>query len=92
MISRRSLMGSCPNVRPRILKIPGYQQIISAVMRPDGVTLIRLSAFEYVCQIGAFARFHLVSPNGILGHRLLRKPAYEKGRKWMLHARLLVSM
>jgi hypothetical protein len=61
-------------------------------MRPGGVTLIRLSAFEYVCQIGAFARFHFVSPNGILGHRRVRKPAYEKGQKWMLRAQLLVSM
>jgi hypothetical protein len=36
---------------------------------------------EHVGQIGASARFHFVSPNGILGHRLVRKPAYEKGRE-----------
>jgi hypothetical protein len=50
-------------------------------MRPVGETLFGLSAFEHVGQIGAPARFHFVSPNGILGHRLVRKPAYEEGQK-----------
>lgn len=60
------------------------------LMRPGGVTLIGTSAFEYVGQIGASARFHFVSPNGILGHRSVRKPAYEKGQKWMWYAGFLV--
>ena len=61
-------------------------------MRPGEVTSFRLSAFEHVGQIGAFARFHFTSPDGILGHRISRKPAYEEGSKWKSHNRSSVSM
>jgi hypothetical protein len=50
-------------------------------MRPGRETSFGLSAIEHVGQIGAPSRFHLVSPNGILGHRIRRKPAYEEGQK-----------
>jgi hypothetical protein len=79
----------CTNVRPRILKVPYLRRIMTPLKRPGGVTLIRPSAFEYVCQIDASSRFHFVSPDGILGHRARRKPVYEKGQKWMRHTLLL---
>jgi hypothetical protein len=45
------------------------------------VTPMRTSALEHVGQIGASTRFHFISPNGILGHHIVCKPAYEKGQK-----------
>lgn len=61
-------------------------------MRPGEVTSFRLSAVEHVGQIGAFARFHFTSPDGILGHRIARKPAYEEGSKWKRHSQSSVLM
>lgn len=50
-------------------------------MRLVGVTLFRLRAIGHMGQIGAPARFHFASPNGMLGRRTVRKPAYEEGQK-----------
>lgn len=65
---------------PRKLKMPIHRRIMQA-MRLVGVTSFRLSAVEHVGQIGAPARFHFASPDGILGHCIVRKPAYEEGQK-----------
>ena len=63
-----------------------------ALKRPGEVTLIGTSAIEHVGQIGAFARFILQVRTVSRAIAMARKPAYERGQKWMRYTLLLALM